>query len=202
MPTGYTADIEKDISFEDFLLGCARAFGACAHQRDETNKVKPRLDTVNTHYEDQLRETIIDLGALQTMTTAQKEATGKELQEETAASYQQYFNEKVLLKNKYIAMLEKAQAWNPPSADHIQLKQFMIDQINQSIRYDCDTDYWLKELSNVHAKKPIDFYNEKVVALTRDVGYYTEQLEKEKTRVETSNKWITVLYDSLGIEYE
>ena len=37
MPTGYTLDLYngKDITFEEFVLKCARAFGALIDMRDE-----------------------------------------------------------------------------------------------------------------------------------------------------------------------
>lgn len=35
MPTGYTADIQNDITFQQFALNCACAFGACISLRDE-----------------------------------------------------------------------------------------------------------------------------------------------------------------------
>ena len=45
MPTGYTADIYEgnDVSFRDFALKCARAFGACIEQRDDDANDKPKL---------------------------------------------------------------------------------------------------------------------------------------------------------------
>ena len=35
MPTGYTAPIKDGISFNDFMWGCARAFGALIMMRDD-----------------------------------------------------------------------------------------------------------------------------------------------------------------------
>jgi len=37
MPSGFTSDIYdgKKITFKDFTLKCARAFGACIHLRDD-----------------------------------------------------------------------------------------------------------------------------------------------------------------------
>lgn len=45
MPSCYTSDIAdgKDVSFNDFVLKCARAFGACIEQRDDNANDKPKL---------------------------------------------------------------------------------------------------------------------------------------------------------------
>ncbi len=202
MPTGYTSDIQNDISFEDYLLGCARAFGACVHQRDDSMKDKPKLRAVSDHYEETILEMEAELGAIRTMNREQREKYGQELKEEAIAYAQKSFNEKVLLKNKYDAMLAKAQAWNPPTPDHVNLKQFMIDQINESIRFDCDTAYTLEKLTEASNAKPVDLVEEKAVGYERSIKFYEEEWAKDKSRVEEANRWISALYDSLGIEYD
>lgn len=201
MPTGYTADIENDISFDDFLLGCARAFGACLHQRDDNTKIKPQLREVSTYHEDKLLETEAELGAFLTMNREQKEAVGQELKDEAINSTQEYLNSKITLKGKYETMLVKAQAWNPPTPDHNNLKQFMIDQINESINFDCNLKYSIEELSKYSNMSALDFYNDKVEKLQWSVKYHTEENEKEIQRVEEANRWISALYDSMGIKY-
>lgn len=202
MPTGYTCDIENDQSFEDYLLSCARAFGACMHQRDESGSVKPKLRSADTYHEQALLEAAADLGAFKTMNREQKEQAGQELKDEQEKWRQEDFNRKILLRNKYDAMAQKVQAWNPPTADHVNLKKFMLDQINESIRFDCDTEYSLKQLQATQSKTAMQFYEEHVQSLERDVKYHEEEHEKATKRNDEANKWIMALYDSLGIEYE
>lgn len=40
MPTGYTWDIKDEITFEQFIMNCARAFGALVEMRDEPRDKK------------------------------------------------------------------------------------------------------------------------------------------------------------------
>lgn len=202
MPTGYTSNIGNDQTFEDFLLGCARAFGACLHQRDDASGEKPKLRTVDDHYNERILEAAAELGAFVTMNRQQRETTGQELKDEAIEHAQKRFNEKVLLKNKYDAMLQQVYQWNPPTQDHANLKQFMIDQINESVKFDCDMTYALKDLQDTQSKTPEHYHADRVKALEWDVKYYTEESEKEAKRVEEANRWISALYDSLGIEYE
>ena len=59
MPTGYTEDIYngKDVTFKDFALKCARAFGACVHQREDNIDDPPRLKIADTsYYEEKLKK--------------------------------------------------------------------------------------------------------------------------------------------------
>lgn len=203
MPTGYTAAIANDISFEEYALQCARAFGACLHQRDDNTTDKPKLrEESSGHYEQMLLEAEAELGAFKTMTMAQKEAVGQELKEEEVARCQERFNEKVLLKNKYNDMLAKVQAWTPPSLDHVELKRFMADQIIKSIEFDCDTDYAINELRKASEMTALEYHAKKVSELEWNVSYYAEQADEEKQRNTNANQWIKSLYDSLGVEYD
>lgn len=202
MPTGYTADIANDQSFEDFLLGCARAFGACMHQRDDSAKAKPKLEAVSNYYEERILEAEAELGALRTMNRDQREEYGNELKERNITAAQDSFNEKVLLKNKYAAMLRDVIAWNPPTQDHRQLKQFMIDQINDSIKVDCDTSYALENLTAATSADPLKLVDVEISSYERFITFYEQEAIREQQRVENGNRWISALYDSLGIEYD
>lgn len=45
MPSGYTCGIEKGITFKEFALGCARAFGAKAIE-EEIERAKSRTNWI------------------------------------------------------------------------------------------------------------------------------------------------------------
>ena len=54
MPTGYTAElIEKGMEFNDFVLTCARAFGACIELRDRKLAPAPRTIPSNGNYHEE-----------------------------------------------------------------------------------------------------------------------------------------------------
>jgi hypothetical protein len=78
----------------------------------------------------------------------------------------------------------------------------MIDQINESIRFDCDTAYTLEKLTEASNAKPVDLVEEKAAGYERSIKFYEEEWAKDKSRVEEANRWISALYDSLGIEYD
>lgn len=199
MPTGYTADIIRGQSFEDFALGCARAFGACIHQRDDITSDKPKLREESSYYEEKLPEALAELGYLQSLTDAQIEEYGQKARDEEIARIQKWIEEKSALREKYNAMLAKVGAWNPPTSEHVGLKEFMTKQIVDSINFDCNTKYYLESLQDAITKSPVDFYNSAVQRAEWNVNHYEEELEKEEKRVAESNAWIIELYKSLGI---
>jgi hypothetical protein len=204
MPTAYTADIEKDMSFEDFVLRCSRNFGATMHQRDDDMKDKPKLRGIESSYHvDALSNAKAEVAKLEAMRGVNdRTAYGKKVIAEQTAFNQESFNKKISLKNKYDAMLEKAYNWFPPTPDHENLKKFMIEQIIESIRHDCDTKYYMDRLTELSKANPLDKYNEALKRAYDDVVRHETELLKERERNAGANKWIAALYDSLGIEYD
>lgn len=73
MPTGYTADIAKGISFERFALECARAFGATILMRDEPAGTEIPVFQPNTFHADQIEAAKRDIAKFEAMTDAEAE---------------------------------------------------------------------------------------------------------------------------------
>jgi hypothetical protein len=65
MPTGFTADICKgaEVSFEDFAMTCARAFGALYSMRDEPMDAPiPETFVASGYHADELEKAKARLG--------------------------------------------------------------------------------------------------------------------------------------------
>ena len=84
MPTGYTSDIEKGITFNEFTMQCARAFGACISMRDDPgDKPIPKEFKPSTYHIEGIKKAKEKMVQLKKMSleTATQEA-GKEFTEE------------------------------------------------------------------------------------------------------------------------
>lgn len=202
MPTGYTAKIQAGQTFEDFALGCARAFGACLHQRDGGTDDKPKLREESLYHEEKLPEALAELGYLQSLKDEQIDEYGQQARDEAIASIQKSLVEKDELKAKYVAMLNKVSVWTPPTSEHAGLKDFMTKQIVDSIEFDCNTKHDLERLQTAISRSPTEFYKEAVEKAEWYVDYHEKELAKERERVNSSNDWIIELYKSLGLDYE
>jgi hypothetical protein len=95
----------------------------------------------------------------------------------------------------YEDMLLKVKSWNPPSSEHVNLKGFMISQIEESISFDCDRDYLNKE--NV-LLTPEQWISKELKKSVRDIDYHESEYEKECERINQRNKWISQLRNSLN----
>ena len=203
MPTGYTNDIQKDISFEDFALSCALAFGACIHQRDDSGKFRPKFREGDyTFHLDGLEETKKEIDELESMSEIERIEYGKKVIQKEIDENQEEILKQEVWKSKYTAMLRKVQDWQPPTPEHNQLKVFMADQINSSIQFDCDTSYSTRRIGKLRTEPPLNYFNVALKRATLQLKYHEECIAKEMNRVNEANKWIGALYDSLGVEYE
>lgn len=193
MPSGYTADIHdgKDVTFKDFALSCARAFGAFIHQRDDNIKDKPKLRVKN---DDNYHIAKINEAKIWVKPT--KAEFDAYVVKQTA-----YYNEQIDKRNKlkirYEDMLQQVKKWNPPTKEHDGLKKFMIEQLTESMNFDCSFDYYERELEKLKNLTYKDYVNDMRDSNKRDIKYHIEQLKKKNDNDDKANKWITDLYKSL-----
>jgi hypothetical protein len=196
MPTGYTAAISKGISFEKFTMDCARAFGALIVMRDEP---------ADAPIPDEFQPSDYHLKELEKLYEERKKLTGMALKDGAAKKMAEEEYEKVYkywedsnkqrleLKNKYNEMLAKVVAWEPPTADHVGLKDFMVQQIQDSIKWDCN------EYDPPKKQSTEEWYSEKCAEVQRSILYHKENHEAEVKRARERSQWVKDLKNSLNL---
>jgi hypothetical protein len=191
MPSGYTSDIYngKEVTFKDFALGCARAFGACVMQRDDPADEKPKIMPEESYHTEKLK----NLGEFKKPTEAEFESYFKE----TIADYEKSIKEKNELKKRYSDILEEANNWQPPTKEHERLKAFMIEQLTDSSSFDCGVSFYESELTYLSAMTYEDYVAKKLAEHNRSIEYHKEYEAKDLFNIKQRNKWITDLYNSL-----
>jgi len=196
MPTGYTACIGDGVSFEEFVLGCARAFGACVTMRDDpSDKPIPDRFEPSDYYSKGIVRANDRIEELKKMSTAEAEAGARAEYEKELQDKEEGIRRDNELRSKYAAMLSKVEAWRPPTTDHKELKKFMIDQIEGSIDFDCGGDYWVKKSPVLLSAQR--WLEKELTKAMKDLAYYTKENIKENERVEGRNAWVKALRDSL-----
>lgn len=195
MPTGYTSAVKDGITFEQFALGCARAFGALSPMRDDPagtpipDEFKP-----TPFYADNLASAVQALSAAKRMTD--EEATAQ-----SAAAWQlaednrlKTIKDMTELRGRYEQMVAQVNAWTPPTTDHSELKVFMLDQLTKSIEFDCDVSYYqepAKKMTGPEYKAAI------IEAARKGVERYAEMVSEEEARAKSCTDWVKALKTSL-----
>lgn len=199
MPTGYTSDIRKGISFKQFALQCARNFGACVSLRDESMDAPiPEEFKPDTEYHDKsIAEAESKIKGIEGM--SEEEVTIRVRTEFEAAidGAREHIRESNELRQKYQDMIDQVEAWTPPTKDHVNMKDFMLEQLQASIEFDCNVSYWEKDLREV---KMVDNKTWRAVNLQRaldEITYHVKERKEEIERAASRTKWIRALKESL-----
>lgn len=197
MPTGYTAAIEKGIDFKTFAWSCARGMGALVMMRDEPADapIPERFEPCNYHTE-KIEEARARLAELDAMTLEDAAIRAKASFDEEVKHKEDGIAKADSLRRKYEAMLASVLAWRPPTTDHEGFKKFMLDQIWDSINFDCGTDYY--ERMTPRLLSPAEWLAKAKTEAMKEIGYNAEEHEKEVERTEKRNAWVKALRESLG----
>lgn len=129
------------------------------------------------------------------MTVADATEAAKTEYAHEVVEYEKRVEEMNELRRKYSDMLAKVQGWKAPSVDHVGLKEFMVQQITQSIDFDCDTRYYRKHSPEL--KTGEEWLTAKAKKALRDIDYHTQEQAKEEERTSARNLWLKQLRTSL-----
>lgn len=191
MPTGCTAAIADDISFEKFVWNCARAFGALVMLRDDQNAPIPEKFEPSTCYSQWADEARAQIAALEALSGDELAIAVSGAHEAATAEWRKRETEKDALRNKYNAMLAQVVQWEPPTSEHQGLKTFMVEQIRQSIDWDCAPTPAPTNLDPATWKAShLEFHRR---ALARHEQSQVDEIERAKERAE----WVKALRESL-----
>lgn len=196
MPTGYTVNIKDGITFEQFTMGCARAFGALVLMRDEPNDAPiPEKLEPNDYHERMLIENKEELKRIEVIGIDKASQLALDEWRESEKSRIKRLNENKELRVKYQEMLDKALAWIPPTDDHKGLLKFMVDQLEKSIEFDCSEEYYSKPTELLSGD---DWLEQQKTKVKHSIEYHEKENKAEIERTNSRNSWLKNLRDSLA----
>lgn len=198
MPTGYTSKIYngEQQSGKEFIMTCARAFGALIEMRDEPNDaIIPEEFQPSEYHKKELEKAKIELEKYKNMTIEQIQQKVNESYQEIIEQNKKYYNEGLELKNRYEKVLREVERWELPSSEHQNLKDFAMDQLNESIRFDCG--HIKKYVEEVKKETPEEYIQKQIDSCLWSINYHQENWDKEIKKTNERNLWIKQLRDSL-----
>lgn len=201
MPTGYTASIKNGISFENFTLSCARAFGACINLKDESGSVLPTIENIqfknDNYHQEKISEAESELLFFQNMSEDEwREDFAKYVHSDREYCKNQ-ITEKNELREKYLDMFSKVNGWTPPSSEHFEFKNFMRTQIKDSIKYDTDTSYYESRLENLKELTLSEYKKQTITGIQDSIDYHRKDLNEDTIRNNNRVQWFQQLLNSL-----
>jgi hypothetical protein len=198
MPTGYTYKVkEGKTSFRDFLLDCSRAFGALVTLRDEPNAPIPEEFLLEPYHKEKLTNARGELKRAESMSLEEAEQEAEREYKLSLREFNRGKKENTQTRKNYESILEQARTWQPPTKDHIGLRDFMVSQLEESIKFDCGGSYY----DEPPQKKTGEEYKAGLIESSqRDVAYHGEEYKKEVQRAKERTDWVKALKGSLPKE--
>lgn len=198
MATGYTQGVRDGsvTDFRKFTMQCARAFGALISMRDDPmdapipEKIEPMSSSYHT---EALKNAKAELVVLSKMSSAEIHTAATAAYERLIAEWEASEVRRKDEKARYGAMLAQVKAWMPPTKDHQGLKDFMLQQLSESIKFDCQ-DGWERPKH----RTPSVWHAEQIARVTNDITYHTEHEKDDVNRANERTEWVQQLRDSLS----
>ncbi len=201
MPTGYTAKLcKEDQSFEEFALECARAFGATVTMRDEHTGVDIPEFEPTTYHAEELQKAIAKKAEILQMTDDQCHEMAIADYEKERNSCESCIKKCEEIKARLTGMLKRVEQWESPSSDHVEYREFMLDQLRQTINFDGDAKYHRERLASLKQPSGNGWRNTSLEKADWNIEYHTKENEKEISRVAERNNWVRQLRESLKPE--
>lgn len=185
MSSGYVRVVDRGGTFEEFFWDCARnRFGANA----EPDEVAPGSD-----YRRELAEKLAtEEGRLVSL-----QAFAQEDVERICAVYNlaahALWTEAVASESvtRYRLMIEKTQSWQPPTPGHMELKDFMLSQLAESLK-----------VAEAKVVRPIEetpsaWLAREVSRCEDDIKRLREEVEKSQRRADGHEAWSAALRASV-----
>ena len=178
-------------------MGCAKVFGDCISMRDEpADKPIPEEFQVSDYHIKAIEKTKGQISQIEGMNSENLEQKAQIAYQHSLDINSDGIMEKGELHNKYLEMLDCVDKWEPPTEDHVDLKKFMQQQIKDSIKHDCSTDYYTDQ--NVMLESGEEWKDKALKTLRASLEYHKTSHEEEVERIAGQNKWVKQLRESLN----
>lgn len=192
MPTGYTHIIEeRDVTFAEFAKRCLRAMGATIDMRDDPMDAPLRLPEVCDYRTERMAELQQRLAAAQARTPEESAAAARADYEEETRRYTDRLAKYKTSHERYLNMISQVQGWKPPTADHENLKRFMLDQLHMSV--DC-----LYRPTKPEEQSAEEFTAAQIDNLLESLEYDRKYAKDEAHRVAGRRQYILDFLTSIG----
>lgn len=201
MPTGYTAAIAEGktpITLRQYALTCARAFGALVTMCDDPfDAPVPTELTPDTRYHyDQLAKAETRFAELLAMSPHERDSAAAQYNRDKAVADQQRADRNAAQRQRYDDMISAVEAWPAWPGDGQGLKDFMLEQLVESRRFDTND---LAELA-VAPLTTDEWFESELTKARWSAGYHAKAYNEEIERTASRNAWLKALWASLPTE--
>lgn len=201
MPTGYTAGIIDGTitTFEEFAEKCTRAF--LVHMKEENSKSEFKECKPSGYHENGIKDLKKDLEKLNHTSNFTLKKEMMNFFDEQINSCEKHIKNKKELADKLGSFLAKALLFRPPTEEHTSISEFMIEQIRDTIKLDCDYSFYSRSIDRLKKSKENFNVSEHRKKTKKEIETaildHQQRLADEVEACKKTNKWYYDFIDSL-----
>jgi hypothetical protein len=195
MPTGYTSRLcDGPQTFEEFVMGCARAFGAMIEMRDmDASAPIPEEFKPSDYHQKAIADARERLAKFKAMSELEAEKLAIAEYDEAVTTHHKRREDRRALRDRLGAMMRDVREWVPPTPDHQGMKEFMLGQLETTAEFD-GRDWKIPEPDLVSGA---DYRLAGVKRALKDIAYHTVEHDKEVEWCRSRSAWVRALRESL-----
>ncbi len=195
MPTGYTAKIGDGsvTKFEDYALSCARNFSALIMMRDDPADAPIPKFKPSQYRAEHAAISRKELAEIEGSSNDKLQAMLNAKHDASLSRWNDWREKARQTRLRYEPMLEQARAYTPPTEDHQGLADFMVSQLEESIKWDCGLENDPKPQKPSLETWKLDKIRNLEESIVRDDKSQAEEDERTAGR----NLWVSQLRESL-----
>lgn len=190
---------EGKTTFRKFALECARQLSPVVYtEMEELPSGTPIPDEFKPHpyHKEEIERAKKNLERAKAMTIEEAEIKVEGIYNECIRSNNETRKKREETRVRYESMLEKVRAWDPPTPDHTNLKDFMISELEQSIERDCPTSC----LSEPERQTGEEYKAILIRQAESDIARHEKGWEEDVKGAREITDWVRALKDSLPEE--
>lgn len=197
MPSALTSNIYdgSDMTLRKFALTCVTQLGAGYVATNQGTREMPLYEApvipLCDYHEKKIEEAKKELSKWIEISKGPEEVDRlyAEYVEETEKNNKKLKKRVGEMSERYKTMIEKVESWNV-SERYLSLKELMLEQLNDSLDFDC----YYHEFKVVPKD---EFVKTKIESARKLVAYHTKEWEKELKRNRENNEYLKGLYEEI-----
>ena len=199
MSTGYTLIIreKQNVTFREYALGCSQAFDDLIEMCDDSLDTQMQYEFhPRDYHSNELKRAQETLQKAKNMTLEEATREAERDYKSALRSHNKAQQSNADLHGRYEAMLQKARNYQSPTKDHDNFKKFMVDQLEESLKFDCS----YSKVKAPQKQTPKQYQAQLIKQAKHDVAYHQKEWKEEVKHARKRTKWVQALMRSLPKE--
>lgn len=201
MPTDLTHKVIKGqiTTLEEFAKTCARGFGPLIHMRDDPLDAPYRPRKPNEYNADNAKRLQKEKEELANLSDEEISSMLQDRRKADLQNHKENIERSLKIQDRIKPLLEEARQWTPPSPAHNYFKEFMIEQLESTLKLEGSTGHYERQLKHLEAQPiptPAQYRKDQLAYIEERISWHAKMQEKEEQVCDENNKWAEQIFNS------